>query len=336
MRDVLAKVCSRMGSPSAEEKSLLASALQKCLPPRARKGQFFSQAMRSQASIPAAGVDLVQKLLQWIPRSRLTVTAAAAHPYIHGTDVEERGEVEEPAARSATERNTQEGNLQISRAQPAAPTGPAPTGCTRPSCHAGHLCESQGDKGDKGEWVTCACSGHCMQPGHRYARGCSARVWVPSSHAGEASGKKVRVYCVLCKCFVRRCNHPRYGRAACSGHFNDVKSLGPVMRAVWDLRDVCRELIPCDLTILDAVWAKICDDAVFYTFVFMIKEPTPILQFVHLISGLKESYSADDLLKTVLEPLAAFMDGRLVRIEHDNLDGQGPLTIVGRYYSMVA
>ena len=106
-------------------------------------------------------------------------------------------------------------------------------------------------------------------------------------------------------------------------HAKRVKALSDVMRLVWDLRDVCYVLTPCDLTILDGVWGRICNDAVLYTLVFMMKEPTAILEFVRLAATLGTSYSADELLRAALVPLTAFMNGQTVKTEHENLGGQG-------------
>jgi hypothetical protein len=83
-------------------------------------------------------------------------------------------------------------------------------------------------------------------------------------------------------------------------------------------------LVPCDLAVYDKAWDALKGDAVLQIIAALMKEPTPILEFMRLVSKLRPAYTHQDLGLQVLVPLLQYMDGRLVKEEHQSLNGQGP------------
>ena len=164
----------------------------------------------------------------------------------------------------------------------------------------------------------CGCTGHCCQRGHKYYRGCSALVMTPTVGGG-------RRLCDDCTCIVRGCTRPKFDCPLCHKHKQTLRTLPEAMQVVWKVREVAQQLSECDVAAASEALAnpRISHDRVLQTMVFWAKEPTAVLQLSKLAQELPTAYTADDMLKVVLRPLAQFMDGRVVPTEHENLNNQG-------------
>ena len=190
-----------------------------------------------------------------------------------------------------------------------------------------HRRQVEGDQLRPATHTQCQCSGHCMQPGHRYARGCSALVLLPPNESGPK-----KVLCPACTCVVVDCVQQRREKGVCCNHGKQVQRLSESLQLTWQFRDVCQRLTPCDMAVLHEVWESVRDDGILQTLAFVLKEPTAVVELRRLIPSLPGGpggFSAQQLLDLVLRPLVMHMNGRVVRVEHDNLNGQGDIGVGG-------
>ena len=160
---------------------------------------------------------------------------------------------------------------------------------------------------------TCACSGHCYVPGHRYRGGCDAVTLLSGSR-----------YCRSCACSVRACTRPRLRGIFCSCH-----------RGLWDHGSLelvltrCAHkalpwLVPCDVSDFIDLYPRVCHDQAFVVIVALLKEPSATASFVKKALELAPSYSVDDLAAALLEMLHEMRSPtKAHRTEMEALNQQG-------------
>ncbi len=355
LKSLTAKICERLGSPTGDGLAGMDEVLRAALPGKKRSlGNLFSDQRLSRRPLSQVkkAQPLVENLLRWDPKSRLTASSAVAHSWLTGpvptradglaaakrhegtsasADKEigtaQGGEVAVCAdiAQGAMVAGGAEGGAAATAQGAKLAVGGGPTagvmlaeraGRTPAIARGGELAAGGTEPTASShavELVKCACTGHCMQPGHRYYKGCSTMV--------PKHGRKT--FCDACRCFVVGCVRSRNDSEACHAHKRVVESWGPALQNVWHFRSLAPAMIPCDFAVLGKIWETVRDCSVLQTLVFLIQEPTVVAQVAHLGQQLPRPFNAEELLGVVLRPLAEFMDGRVARKEHENLNGQG-------------
>ena len=171
--------------------------------------------------------------------------------------------------------------------------------------------------------MKCSCRGHCGNGKHHRKVGfCHKLV-----HRREEE----KAWCDECRCPVEGCIKGLSDGPVCYHHRKIMDKLDETMRCMWLYRDTLRHMTPCDLTVLllPEVWRHIGACEVLKTFCFLIKEPTPVMHIVDLVKTMPQrttrSYRADveTFFNEICLPLARYMNGKLMRKEHENLNQQG-------------
>ena len=175
----------------------------------------------------------------------------------------------------------------------------------------------------------CNCSGHCYQPGHRYAGGCSAtRVLKPCVQRGS------RMYCEDCTCEVPLCFSPRHHGPLCKKHARQVDKLPSLWSFIRGVKHLLPSLLPCDVANFIAVYADIMDDLSMLILVARIKEPACVNALVdcyrrHRATG-ASVYSASQLRSWLQSMISSVHDcPKHYAAELEQLSKQGVGRIMG-------
>ena len=320
MPAVVPKIVERMGTPEPDYlQELRKSSMGRQVADAATSAKLLSKGPSLftdrvfRQDIPEDGKDLTWALLRWNPSARLPAAECLKHAFLAAGPSSVAG----PAA----------GASSLAAPPAAAPTPAAPTPGPRPAAPPQASPEpppppppSTGPRvrartrRRPGEQITCECTGHCCNPGHKYYRGCSAIV---------VCGVKGPSYCEFCSCTVAGCNRSRADSPLCHKHKGQLLEFPEELQLLFRFRSLAAALIPCDFAVLMHIWPAVSADTVLQTLAFWAKEPTAVLYLAELGRKLPAAYDAQLLLDTVLRPLAQYMNGRVTQAEHENLNTQG-------------
>ncbi len=338
---IIAIQCRRLGLPTEEEAAALGSTARAALTKESQlprgNGNLLDGSMKTArplSAVPSDGHRLLASLLRWSPRDRPTAEQALRHEFLtentEGAPFVALPKPNETADRADPIQKDCETPVRSKSAEDAETANgdiAKESSCKRKPARIRLRTKSPGNSAPSGPvdhkpaaTRFCACTGHCLQPGHRYYQGCAAPV----------PDKSESTFCEACKCCVRGCIRGKNGGATCYGHARKVASLCPALQIVFHLQTVLQGLVPCDLQILAQVWPDISDDLLFQTLAAVMKEPTPILRMAQLKHSLPKAYEATELFSIVLKPLVEYMHSRCVKVEHENLNGQGALILLAR------
>ena len=112
--------------------------------------------------------------------------------------------------------------------------------------------------------ATCACTGHCNQPGHRRNLCQSKQIVV---------GAK---YCELCMCTVPGCVAPRLASDFCSMHKRQLSPQPLVLQCVMATRAWWHSTVPCDVLAFNELWPELQDNPLLAITAALLKEPTAL------------------------------------------------------------
>ncbi len=148
---------------------------------------------------------------------------------------------------------------QLGRA-PATARGDAATPCA--SSPLGIFCKAQTPEPLATGATTCACSGHCYQPGHRYRGGCNETLIVSYS-----------AYCLSCKCLVPGCDRPRLRGSRCHKHMAVWEHIPVELRATSAMAAHIIPNVPCDVVDFISHFPQVGGDFLWTMAIALFKEP---------------------------------------------------------------
>ena len=177
--------------------------------------------------------------------------------------------------------------------------------------------------------TTCACSGHCNQPGHRRHK-CQSREIV--------LGAKL---CPLCICTVPGCVAPRLKSDFCSAHARVLNPQPPVLQCIVASRDWWHLMVPCDVLAFINLWPQIMEHPLLAFTAALLKEPTALVAWEGAGLGLtpeapeapgalpqRRSLTAHAFLESLLGVLQA-VDGCPNPVEVEQLARGGAARLLG-------
>ena len=247
-----------------------------------------------------SAMDFVTKLLRWVPHSRMTLQAAANHPWLAcaGKRPSEPAsaaspgafqiDVSEPSGRLGKRRRCALGSVtkiepgseargSVLDSDSAASLGACEMNVAESSGHEKERKETKSEKTTDCQlgspapgWETtagrkrCECSRRCKQPGHsRQGPGCKSKDLVRGSSL-----------CSLCVCRVKPCLRPRFNGPRCYMHEQLYSTLSWPMQATHCLGSAAEDCFPADVTDFLHHLDKVGKSVVGVVFVALLKEPS--------------------------------------------------------------
>jgi len=109
----------------------------------------------------------------------------------------------------------------------------------------------------------CQCSGNCGTVGHKWAGGCSNKVYR-------------HTLCESCECEVPECGRPRLRGTFCFLHRRAWTALSPALRVAHAARRWTLDFMGSDMLEFVSSWPKMKDSGMVAFIAYMVKEPTPV------------------------------------------------------------